>query len=108
LTLADGETVDVTRTAQAVAMQRQMAVATPDNRRLRWIQLSQIDRVDACDLKAWWRWTAGRRPHGQDARVTLKSLGLRIEDRGALAASARARAEGVSKRPCCVGAARRR
>ena len=39
--------MDVTRTAQAVAMPRQMVVATPDNRRLRWIQLDQIDRVDA-------------------------------------------------------------
>ena len=51
LTLSDGETVDVIRTAQAVAMPRQMVVATPDNRRLRWIQLAQIDRVEAHDLK---------------------------------------------------------
>jgi hypothetical protein len=39
VTLSGGETVDVTRTAQAVAMSRPMVVATPDNRRLRWIQL---------------------------------------------------------------------
>jgi len=51
LTLSNGETVDVTRTAQAVAMPRQMAVATPDNKRLRWIQLAKIERVESSELK---------------------------------------------------------
>lgn len=41
--MVSGETVDVTRTAQAVAMARRVAVAAPD--RFRWIWLDKIDHV---------------------------------------------------------------
>ena len=44
ITLVSGETVDVTRTAQAVAMARRVAVATPDHY-FRWIWLEKIDHV---------------------------------------------------------------
>jgi hypothetical protein len=43
ITLVSGETVDVTRTAQAVAMARRVAVATSDH--FRWIWLDKIDNV---------------------------------------------------------------
>jgi hypothetical protein len=43
ITLVSGETVDVTRTAQAVAMARRVAVATQDH--FRWIWFEKIDHV---------------------------------------------------------------
>ena len=43
--LTNGENIDITRTAQAVAMKRRLVVGTTDDR-LRWLWLEQIDRVD--------------------------------------------------------------
>ena len=47
--LSSGETVDVTRTLQAVAMPSRVVVGTNDDR-FRWIWLRDIERVDEVEV----------------------------------------------------------
>jgi hypothetical protein len=51
IVLASGEGIDVTRTAQAVAMTTRMIVVTPDDR-LRWIPFNQVDHLQPLEISA--------------------------------------------------------
>lgn len=68
ITLLTGETLDVTRTAQAVAMRDRVVVGTPDDR-WRWIGFDRIDRVESL----------GADCHGHAApaaRSSIRALGI--------------------------------